>query len=313
MKIIFAGTPEISAAVLQALISSNYNIVACLTQPDRPQGRGLHLTPSAVKVLASEHNIPVLQPVSLKSPEAQQQIKDLNADLMIVLAYGLILPSAVLTIPKLGCINIHASILPRWRGAAPIQHAILAGDTQTGITIMQMDPGLDTGDILEIYPCAIKNTYTSADLFEELTALSQTAILDSLIKLQQGTLKPVKQNDAQATYAHKITKQQAQINWQLSALEIDRMIRAYNPWPVAFTNLNEKVIRIWQAHVVDNLSMPKTFNSGDIINIDKQGIFVCTGDGVLCITQLQFPSKKQLPAFEVCNAHAEICIGNKFN
>ncbi len=312
MRIIFAGTPDISAAVLQALLAAKYNIVACLTQPDRPQGRGLHLTPSPVKVLATEQHIPVLQPQSLKDLTAQQQIQELHADLMIVLAYGLILPKAVLEIPKLGCINIHASILPRWRGAAPIQHAILTGDTQTGITIMQMDAGLDTGDILEIYPCTIDKTDTSATLLDKLSVLAQTAIIDSLHKLQQGGLKAVQQNNNLATYAHKIAKQQAQIDWQLPTTTIDCMIRAYNPWPVAFTNLHNQVIRIWQAHVAEHVPMPTTCKPGEIISVDKTGIYVGTGSGVLCVTELQFPGKKQLPAFAVCNAHTELCAGNIF-
>lgn len=312
MRIIFAGTPDIAAAVLQALINANYEIVACLTQPDRPQGRGLHLTPSPVKNLAQQHNIPVLHPVSLKNVEAQQQLQALNADLMIVLAYGLILPAAVLTIPKLGCINIHASILPRWRGAAPIQHAILSGDKQTGITIMQMDVGLDTGDILSIYPCTIKDTYTSGDLLQELTALAQTAILDSLIKLSNGQLIPTKQDNALATYADKINKADAFINWHDSATSIDRLIRAYNPWPVAFTRLGDTTIRIWNAAVATSQNIHNK-SPGKIIAVNNGGIFVATGDGVIQITKLQFPGKKQLPAADIWHAHPEICIDNAFS
>jgi len=309
VRIIFAGTPEISAAVLQALLNAKFEIIACLTQPDRPQGRGLKLTASPVKKLATEFNIPVLQPSSLKPAAAQEELIKLKPDLMIVLAYGLILPQAVLDIPTLGCINIHGSILPRWRGAAPIQHAILAGDLETGITTMQMDAGLDTGAILKIYPCAILPTDTTSDLFQRLTILSQSAIVDTLSELAAGKIIATPQNDALATYAHKIDKQHAKIDWQLSAAEIERRIRAYNPWPVAFTNFADQTIRVWQAEVV----MKTTANApGIIVTIESQGIEVATGDGILRILKLQLPGKKVLTAADVCHAHQEFKIGSKF-
>lgn len=308
-RIIFAGTPEIAAGVLESLIAANYNIVACLTQPDRPQGRGLKLTPSAVKTCALQHNIPVMQPKTLRNAETQQQLIDLKPDLMIVLAYGLILPTAVLNIPKLGCINIHASILPRWRGAAPIQHAILAGDTESGITIMQMDAGLDTGDMLAVYPCPILNTDTSSDLHDRLASLAQTSIIDALQKLQSGKIQPKKQNDELATYAHKIEKQHAQINWHTSAIEIDRNIRAYNPWPVAFTTFNEQTVRIWQSEVVPGDCNNKP---GTILATDKHGIQVATSNGILRILSLQFPGKKMLPANVVCNSNLNLAPGHSF-
>jgi methionyl-tRNA formyltransferase len=310
VKIIFAGTPEISAAVLSELLTAKHNIIACLTQPDRPQGRGLKLTASAVKTVALQHGIPVLQPASLKSAAVQQELRALQPDLMIVLAYGLILPPAVLEIPQRGCINIHASILPRWRGAAPIQHAILSGDTETGITIMQMDAGLDTGDILATYPCAINISDTSDDLYQRLTNLAATAILDSIIKLQAHKLIPTKQNPALATYAHKIQKSDAQINWQQSATQIDRMIRAYNPWPVACTILGDQTIRVWRAENAPS----KQYNAapGTIMAIDKNSIEVSTGDGVLRLLNLQLPGKKVLPIADICHAHPEFKIGAQF-
>lgn len=304
MKIIFAGTPEISAAVLQALIDARHNLIACLTQPDRPQGRGLKLTPSPVKTLALAHNIPVLQPTSLKDPNVQKQLRELNADLMVVLAYGLILPQAVLDVPRLGCINIHASLLPRWRGAAPIQRAILAGDNETGITIMQMDAGMDTGAMLAKYPCAISDTDTSADLFQRLTALAQHAIIDSLQLLQTGSLHAQSQDESKATYAPKIAKEDAKINWQQSAIEIDRAIRAYNPWPIAFTQCGSETLRVWQAEVVPELTNSSA--PGTILTVDKYGVEVNTGHGVLRLLTLQFPGKKALPASEVSHAHAEL-------
>jgi len=309
VRIIFAGTPEISAAVLRTLLDAKLDVVACLTQPDRPQGRGLKLTASPVKKVAAEFNIPILQPSSLKIEIAQQELLKLKPDLMIVLAYGLILPQAVLDIPRHGCINIHGSILPRWRGAAPIQHAILAGDTETGITTMQMDAGLDTGDILKIYPCAILPTDTTGELFLRLTTLSQTAILDTLSELTAGKIIATPQNNALATYAHKIEKQDATIDWQLPALEIDRRIRAYNPWPVAFTSFMDHTIRIWQAELCNQTTHK---SPGTIVAMDSQGIEVATGCGIIRILQLQFPGKKILTAAEACHAHHELSINNKF-
>lgn len=309
MRIIFAGTPEISAAVLQALLDAKLEVIACLTQPDRPQGRGLKLTASPVKKLATEFSIPVLQPSSLKAAAAQQELINLKPDLMIVLAYGLILPQAVLEIPTLGCINIHGSILPRWRGAAPIQHAILAGDTETGITTMQMDAGLDTGAILKIYPCPIFPTDTTDELFQRLTALAQSSILDTLSELSAGKIIATPQDDSLATYAHKIDKQDAKIDWQLSAIEIDRRIRAYNPWPVAFTNFIDQTVRIWRAEISTNTTIKAP---GSIVAIDSQGIEVATGNGVLRILQLQFPGKKVLTVPDICHAHQELNLSGKF-
>lgn len=309
MKIIFAGTPDISAAVLQALINKQHNIIACLTQPDRPQGRGLKITASPVKNVALNANIPILQPQTLKDKDVQEQLQSLQPDLMIVIAYGLILPQAILDIPKYGCINIHASILPRWRGAAPIQHAILAGDKTTGITIMQMDAGLDTGDILEIYPCDISTNETSASLYEKLTLLAQTAIVDCIIKLSQHTLKPVKQDNNLATYAHKIEKQQAKIDWHNSAVQIVRCVNAYNPWPVAFTTFDNQNIRIWNAESAD---ITTSDTPGKIIALETNGIIVATGNGTIRLLTLQLPGKKMLSVSEICHAHHELNIGAQF-
>jgi methionyl-tRNA formyltransferase len=308
VRIIFAGTPEISAAVLQTLLEAKLDVIACLTQPDRRQGRGLKLTASPVKKLATEFNIPVLQPSSLKPIAAQEELIKLKPDLMIVLAYGLILPQAVLDIPTHGCINIHGSILPRWRGAAPIQHAILAGDTETGITTMQMDAGLDTGAILKIYPCPILPTDTTEELFQRLTVLSQTAILDTLNQLSAGKLIATPQDNSLATYAHKIDKQDAKIDWNLPAIEIDRRIRAYNPWPVAFTNLTDQTVRIWQAAIS---TMTTAQAPGTIIAVDSNGIEVATGAGVLRLLQLQFPGKKVLNVADACHAHHELKINQR--
>lgn len=308
MKIIFAGTPEISAAVLTTLLEAKANIIACLTQPDRPQGRGLKLTPSPVKQIAEQHHVPVLQPKSLKGLEQQQELVALKPDLMIVLAYGLILPQAVLDIPKYGCINIHASILPKWRGAAPIQHSILAGDSQTGITMMQMDAGLDTGDILEIYPCSIEDE-TSAELMQKLTIIAQKAILKTLAALKNNALIATPQDDSQATYAHKLQKQQANINWHESAITILRAIRAYNPWPVAFTHFTGQTVRIWQAKSVDGAT---NAIPGTIIKAHKDELHVATGNGIIKILQLQFAGKKILQGIDLGNAHPLLKEGAQF-
>lgn len=312
-RIIFAGTPEIAAGVLHALIAAQFPIIACLTQPDRPQGRGLKLSASAVKICAQENNIPILQPSSLKQAEIQQQLIDLKPDLIIVMAYGLLLPPAILRIPTLGCINIHASILPRWRGAAPIQYTILAGDSESGISIMQMDAGLDTGDILATFPCQVHGTDTSQDLYIRLEALAQTGCIAALRKLQAGELKPVKQSEVTATYAHKIDKQQAKINWQASSVEIERYIRAYNPWPIAFTTFMDETVRIWQAEIVVTASSKPIATPGTILSIDKQGLVVETGNGVLKILTMQFPGKKILPCSDICHANKNLKVGAQFS
>lgn len=301
MRIIFAGTPDISAAVLQTLINCKYNIVACLTQPDRPKGRGRKLTASPVKELAIQNGIHLLQPKTLKENTIQQQLKLLKPDLMIVLAYGLILPQVVLDIPTDGCINIHASLLPRWRGAAPIQHAILAGDSETGITMMQMDAGLDTGDIIKHYPCKISTNDTSASLCNSLTKVAQAAIIDTL---EQHKFTGIKQDETQATYADKINKNDAHINWNSPAHIIERKIRAYNPWPIAYTHLDDQPLRIWSGKKIEFSSNGKAnLSPGTVVQCDKEGIHVATCDGFLQILELQLPGKRNMLANNFINAH----------
>lgn len=300
MKIIFAGTPEFAATALQSLIDAAFDIVAVYTQPDRPAGRGRKLTPSPVKQLALEHDIPVYQPASLKSAEEQKALAEINADLMIVAAYGLLLPQAVLDIPKQGCINIHASLLPRWRGAAPIQRAIEAGDTETGITIMQMDAGLDTGDMLLKKSCEITPKDTSGTLHDKLAVLGGEAIVEALHALAENSLSAEKQDDAQANYAHKLKKSEAVIDWQESAVHIERKVRAFNPWPVAQTNYSVKMLRIWEAETIAT-SVEQA--PGCVIACNKVGIDVATGEGILRITKLQLPGGKPLTAQQFQNAH----------
>jgi methionyl-tRNA formyltransferase len=310
VRIIFAGTPDIAAVVLEKLLTTEHTIVAVYTQPDRPAGRGQHLLASPVKALALQHHISVEQPISLKSVDVQTQMASYQADLMIVIAYGLILPKAVLAIPKLGCWNVHVSLLPRWRGAAPVQRAIEAGDVETGVCVMQMDAGLDTGDILHRQTCPIFPNQTAGEVHDHLAHLGAEALLHTLQLQQQGKLHPTPQPLEGLTYAHKLTKEEAHLDWNLSAIKIVHKIRAYNPWPVAFTTLNGQVIRLWQAIVVEQRASEKP---GTIIADRPAGIDVATGEGVVRITHLQLPSKKAQSATDVLNGHRELFqVGARF-
>ncbi|MBA3755149.1 MAG: methionyl-tRNA formyltransferase [Nitrosomonas sp.] len=290
MRIIFAGTPIFAATALDALIKANHQIVLVLTQPDRPAGRGMKTVASAVKLLAQQHGLALLQPLTLKAAEIQAQLQELNADVMIVAAYGLILPEAVLTIPRLGCLNIHASLLPRWRGAAPIQRAILAGDHETGITIMQMDAGLDTGAILLKYGIAIAADDTTQSLHDRLSLLGVQSIVEALELLQQGKLVPIVQDELQACYAAKIKKTEAEINWQQSAEQIDRVVRTFSSNPSAYTYFRDMVLKIWQAKVVAG----KAGEPGEIVAVNREGIIVACGSGMLQVEIVQKPGGKKL-------------------
>lgn len=299
-RIVFAGTPEFAASALDALLKSGANIVAVYTQPDRPAGRGRKLQASAVKQLALQHQLAVFQPPSLKDPEAQQQLAAQKADYFIVAAYGLLLPKAVLDIPSQACINIHASLLPRWRGAAPIQRAILAGDTQTGITIMHMDVGLDTGDMLLKKTCAISDSDTTSSLHDKLAALGGEAIVDFMQQAQSLLANAEKQDDSLANYASKISKEEGCIDWQQSAAEISRRVRAFNPWPVCYCQLDDKTLRLWDAIALDEHSNTRP---GTVIQCDKHAIRVNTGNGVLQLKRLQLPGGKPVDAQAFANAH----------
>lgn len=303
MRVLFAGTPDFATAHLQALIdASDISVIGVYSQPDRPAGRGKKLTASSVKKLALEHQLPVFQPQSLKDPEQQRILAELQADIMVVVAYGLILPQAVLNSPRLGCINVHASILPRWRGAAPIQRAIEAGDSETGVTIMQMDAGLDTGDMLSISRCNIDDRETSASLHSKLALLGAPALLHTLESLACGRAEAVKQNDQLSCYAAKITKQEALIDWGKPALKLDRQIRAFNPFPTAYTILGELRIKIWQAEPTSASGLVP----GQIISADSAGILVSCGEQSLLLTEIQLPGKSRMAVTEVLKSRGEL-------
>ncbi len=309
MRIIFAGTPDISAQVLKDLLDAqknnkNFEIIATLTQPDRPKGRGRQLSASPVKELSIEHDIPVYQPENLKNQEIIDILNNLNPDLILVIAYGLIVPQNILDLPKHGCWNIHVSLLPKWRGAAPIQRAIEAGDDKTGVTIMQMDKGLDTGDILLQKTCNIDIKDTSESLYNKLAKISAPALLETLEKLNNNNnLNPISQDNNQKTIAPKLSKEEANINWNTPAKIINQKIRAFNPWPVAQTSIDSIVIRIYQAEAVDINDKTKSFLSGQIIEFNKDnGLLVKCLDSQLKITHVQLPGKGVLEVCELVNS-----------
>jgi methionyl-tRNA formyltransferase len=301
LKIIFAGTPDFAARHLDALLASEHQVVGVFTQPDRPSGRGNKLTPGPVKVLAQAHDVPVFQPKSLKPEENQQLVADLQADIMVVVAYGLILPKAVLDMPRLGCINVHGSLLPRWRGAAPIQRSLWAGDSETGVTIMQMDVGLDTGDMLHKLSCPITPEDTSVSLYDKLAKLGPQGMLHTLDLLASGKAQPEVQDEALVSYAEKLSKEEARLDWSLSAAQLERCIRAFNPWPVSFFLIEYQPVKVWQASVLPHQNK----QPGEIIHADKNGIQIATADGVLNLLSLQPAGKKAMSAQDLLNSRRE--------
>jgi methionyl-tRNA formyltransferase len=319
LNIIFAGTPHFAAEHLAALIKSEHNIVAVYCPPDKPAGRGKKLSLCATKKLALENNITVEQPINFKEAEAQLTLAQYNADLMVVVAYGLLLPEVILNTPRLGCINVHGSLLPSWRGAAPIQRSLEAGDKSTGVTIMQMDKGLDTGDMILTAHCPIEITDTSASLYEKLAEIGPTALVETISVMSQETYRASEhntpQNNSLATYAHKLEKTQAELNWQLSAHELHRKIRAYNPWPVAQFSFDESEnkkhsIRVWQASVQPH----KDQVPGTIISVSKDGIVVATSNGALCLENIQLPGKKALAVKDLLNGRSDwFVVGSHIN
>jgi len=306
LNIIFAGTPDFAAQHLQALLASQHRVIAVYTQPDKPAGRGKKLQPSAVKQLALAHNLPIFQPKSLRKEEAQQQLAQLNADVMVVVAYGLILPKAVLAMPRLGCLNVHGSLLPRWRGAAPIQRAIWAGDEKTGVTIMQMDEGLDTGDMLHKVSCEISKDETSASLYQKLATLAPQALIEVLDHLEEGKYPPQAQQNEFSNYAEKLSKEEAKLDWSLPAVQLERCIRAFNPWPISWLQTtdaqgNNQILKVYQATVLPHQNQ----TVGTVLQANKQGIQIATADGVLNITQLQPAGKKPMAVQDFLNGRSD--------
>jgi methionyl-tRNA formyltransferase len=300
LNIIFAGTPEFSVPALEALMASPHRVAAVYTQPDRPAGRGQQLAMSAVRQCALRHALPMEQPATLRDPSAIERLSSWQADVMVVVAYGLILPANVLAIPRYGCLNIHASLLPRWRGAAPIQRAILAGDTRTGVTIMQMEAGLDTGPMLLERATAIESTDTTGTLHDRLALIGAQALLETLNGLIDGTIAARAQPAEGVTYATKLRKDEALIDWHRSAVELDRQVRAFNPWPIAETRWNQQQLRVWQANVADE---PSSAMPGTVVGSDSRGIRVATADGVLNLARVQLPGRRAVSAAEFLNAH----------
>ncbi len=300
MRIVFAGTPEFAAVHLRALLDAGRDVQAVFTQPDRRAGRGRKPHPSPVKTLALEYGLDILQPASLKNESALRGLAEFKPGLLIVVAYGLILPRAALDLPRLGCINVHASLLPRWRGAAPIQRAILAGDPETGISIMRMDEGLDTGPVFRSARCPIGKRDNAQVLHDRLAALGAGTLLETLMELEKAMPEPVPQDDNQATYAAKLEKSEARLLWSQPANGLERHIRAFNPWPVAFTTLGGDNLRIWEAEASPtNVSAP----CGRIVGAGRGSIDAVTGDGILRILKLQLPGRRPITAADYLNAH----------
>ncbi|WP_324039932.1 methionyl-tRNA formyltransferase [Aeromonas dhakensis] len=302
LKLIFAGTPDFAARHLAALLSSDHEVVAVYTQPDKPAGRGQKLTASPVKELALAHDLPVYQPASLRKEEAQAELAALGVDLMVVVAYGLILPKVVLDTPRLGCINVHGSLLPRWRGAAPIQRSIWAGDAETGVTIMQMDVGLDTGAMIRKMSCPIAADETSASLYDKLAELGPQALVDTINAMAAGDTAAEAQDDALANYAEKLSKEEARIDWSMDAAAIERCIRAFNPWPISWFEVADQTVKVWQAEVI---TQDHGQRAGTLLKADKQGIDVATGKGVLRLLTLQPPGKKAMSVTDLLNSRRD--------
>ncbi|MFK5968712.1 MAG: methionyl-tRNA formyltransferase [Candidatus Marithrix sp.] len=300
-RIIFAGTPQFSVPSLLAILNSQHNICAVYTQPDRKAGRGRKLQASPVKLAALEYGINIYQPTTLKNETVQIQLKELQADLMVVVAYGLILPKIILETPKLGCINVHASLLPRWRGAAPIQRALLAGDNTTGITLMQMDVGLDTGGMIKTASCEILADDNGQTLHDRLSVIGARLLADIIDEI--GNLPVIPQDDNKATYAKKLEKIEAKLDWQEPAIVLERKIRAFNPWPVAQADLFGQTLRIWEAQVI---STPTSESIGNIIRCQRNGIDIATSDGILRLLKVQRAGKKPMPVSDFLNANPEL-------
>ena len=306
MKLIFAGTPDFAVPALAALIAAGHDIVMVLTQPDRPAGRGMKLKASPVKVLAEQHGLTVFQPLTLKDPQAQARIAEVQADAMIVAAYGLIIPDSTLHATRYGCYNIHASLLPRWRGAAPIHRSLLAGDQETGVTIMEVVAALDAGAMVSRGVVAIKDSDTTQSLHDVLSHIGATLMVTAMADLEKnGGLAATAQDESLVTYAHKLDKSEAAIDWQQSAAAISRQVRAFNPFPVAQSQLKDHTCRIWMATAEAGQAQP-----GEIVGV-QDGILVGCGEGLLRIAELQAPGGKRMPAASFVQGHS-VQLGDRF-
>lgn len=301
-NIIFMGTPDFAVPCLDKL-HQNYNVTAVITQPDRPKGRGQHLAKSPVKVYAEEHNLPVYQPEKIKTAEFTEKLRQMQPDLIIVVAFGQILSQEILDIPKFGCINVHASLLPRWRGAAPIHWSIIGGDTETGVTTMYMDAGLDTGDMILKAKTVITPEMTTAQLHDALMMQGADLLIETIQSIENGTVSREKQDDSLSCYAKMLNNDNCRIDWKKSAQEVHNLVRGLNSWPIAYTTLNGKKFKIWQTKIVDADTTGKT--PGQIIDLTKKGIIVTTGNGAIELLQIQPPNKAKMPASSYINGHRQ--------
>ena len=301
-NIIFMGTPDFAVPCLDKL-HQNYNVTAVITQPDRPKGRGQHLAKSPVKVYAEEHNLPVYQPEKIKTAEFTEKLRQMQPDLIIVVAFGQILSQEILDIPKFGCINVHASLLPRWRGAAPIHWSIIGGDTETGVTTMYMDAGLDTGDMILKAKTVITPEMTTAQLHDALMMQGADLLIETIQFIENGTVSREKQDDSLSCYAKMLNNDNCRIDWKKSAQEVHNLVRGLNSWPIAYTTLNGKKFKIWQTKIVDADTTGKT--PGQIIDLTKKGIIVATGNGAIELLQIQPPNKAKMPASSYINGHRQ--------
>ena len=309
MKIIFMGTPDFSVGTLEALVEAGHEVVLAVTQPDKPKGRGKEMQFTPVKECALAHNIPVYQPKKIREPECIEELKKYQADVCVVVAFGQILPKEILEMTPYGCINVHASLLPKYRGAAPIQRSLWAGDAETGVTIMQMDVGLDTGDMLYKLSCPITAEDTSGTLYDKLAELGPQGLITTLKQLADGTAKPEVQDETLVTYAEKLSKEEARIDWSLSAAQLERCIRAFNPWPMSWLEIEGQPVKVWKASVIDTATKAAP---GTILEANKQGIQVATGDGILNLLSLQPAGKKAMSAQDLLNSRREWFVpGNR--